>query len=126
MAAIRSRNTRAELTLRAELRRRGLVGYRCNHKTLPGKPDIAYTRWRLAVFIDGAFWHGHPDHFRVGALGEYWDAKIARTQERDRLQQTALEKSGWTVLRFWDFQVKSDAASCANAVGKALQKAGYE
>jgi DNA mismatch endonuclease (patch repair protein) len=123
MAAIRSTNTRAELLLRAELRARGLLGYRCNHRTLPGKPDIAYTRWRVAVFIDGAFWHGHPEHFAFGTLGDYWDEKITRTQERDRMQQDALEHAGWTVFRFWDFQVKNDAASCAAAVADALRAA---
>src|SRR5689334_4014204 len=84
MAAIRSRNTRPELMLRAALRSRGLTGYRCHHPRLPGKPDITFTRWRLVVAVDGAFWHGHPDHFTFGSLGDYWDEKVRRTQERDR------------------------------------------
>src|SRR5437762_2599575 len=88
MAAIRSKNTKPERLVREELCRRGLTGYRV-HSRLPGRPDIAFTRWRVAVFTDGAFWHGHPDHSRPNAT-EYWRAKIARTQERDRLADANL------------------------------------
>lgn len=52
----------------------------------------------MAVFVDGCFWHGHPDFFTPGKSGEYWDAKIARTQERDRLANDALTSAGWVVL----------------------------
>src|ERR1043166_4892426 len=90
MAAIRSKNTQPELMLRGALRRRRLLGYRCHPPGLPGKPDIAFTRWRIAIFIDGAFWHGHPDHFTFGRLGDYWDNKVNRTQKRDRAQEEAL------------------------------------
>src|SRR3979490_1186704 len=91
MAAIRNRDTRPELMLRAGLQAARLRGYRCHHRDLPGKPDIAFTRWRVAIFIDGAFWHGHPDHFTLGKNGQYWDDKVRRTQQRDREQQAALE-----------------------------------
>ena len=124
MAAIRSRDTRAELTLRRHLRDRGLTGYRCNHRALPGKPDIAFTRWRLAIFVDGAFWHGHPDHFTFGRLGDYWDDKVRRTQARDRIQESALRDAGWAVLRFWDFDVRADPERCADVVASALRERG--
>jgi DNA mismatch endonuclease, patch repair protein len=120
MAAIRSRDTGPELALRRALRARGLRGYRCNLKTLPGKPDIAFTRWKLAIFVDGAFWHGHPDHFRPGALSQYWDTKIKRTQERDQIQKTALEAAGYKVLRFWDFEIKDDLESCLGSIVEEL------
>ncbi len=123
MAAIRSRNTRPELVLRTALRRAGLRGYRCHHPDLPGKPDIAFTRWRVAVFIDGAFWHGHPDHFTFGKNGDYWDDKVRRTQQRDREQQAALADAGYAVLRFWDFEVKEDVGACVAAVASALSSA---
>jgi DNA mismatch endonuclease, patch repair protein len=116
MAAIRSQNTRPELILRRALREAGLLGYRCHHRGLPGRPDIAFTKHRLAIFVDGSFWHGHPDHFRPGTLGEYWDSKIARTQERDREQVRALEDAGYTVLRFWDFEVMAEVEQCVQAV----------
>jgi DNA mismatch endonuclease (patch repair protein) len=120
MAAIRSRDTRPEIALRAALRERGLLGYRCHPKGLPGKPDVAFTRWRVAVFVDGCFWHGHPDHFQPGTLGDYWDAKIRRTQQRDREQSAALRAAGWEVVRFWDFEVKESPASCADRVAAVL------
>jgi DNA mismatch endonuclease, patch repair protein len=124
MAAIRSRNTKAEQLLRRTLREQGLVGYRCNYPALPGKPDAVYTRWRIAIFIDGAYWHGHPDHFTFGKLGSYWDDKVRRTQQRDREQHAALEHLGYTVLRFWDFEVLQDAPSCVKQIRKALLDAG--
>lgn len=120
MAAIRSRDTKPELLLRAELRRVGAIGYRCHPKGLPGKPDIAFTRWQIAVFIDGAFWHGHPEHFTFGRLGDYWDDKVRRTQERDQAQHLALSDAGWNVIRFWDFEVREDATGCAKTVAAAL------
>jgi DNA mismatch endonuclease (patch repair protein) len=98
MAAIRSRDTKPEIALRRALRENGLLGYRCHPKGLPGKPDIAFTRWRLAIFVDGCFWHGHPDHYRPSTLSSYWNKKIQRTQERDREQEAALRAAGWEVL----------------------------
>ncbi len=124
MAAIRSRDTRPEIALRKALRERGLLGYRCHPKGLPGKPDIAYTRWRLAIFVDGCFWHGHPDHFKPGTLSSYWDEKIRRTQERDREQEAALRQAGWEVLRFWDFEVKESVESCVELIAASLSRRG--
>lgn len=121
MAAIRSRNTRPEHALRQALRGRGLTGYRCHHPRLPGKPDIAFTRWRVAVFIDGAFWHGHPDHFTFGKLGTYWDEKVRRTQQRDREQEAALRAAGYEIVRFWDFEVKEHASRCAAVVADVIE-----
>ena len=119
MAAIRSKNTKPELALRRALHARGVRGWRCHVRNLPGKPDLAFTRWKVAVFVDGAFWHGHPDHFTFGR-GGYWDQKIARTQNRDQLADQALDAAGWTVLRFWDFEVNSNAAACAERVAAAV------
>ena len=124
MAAIRSRNTRPEVELRQALRRRRLLGYRCHPKGLPGKPDIAFTRWRVAIFVDGCFWHGHPDHFQPGTLSSYWDEKIRRTQQRDLEQEKALRGAGWQVLRFWDFEVKESADACADRVSEVLAGRG--
>jgi len=116
MAAIRSRDTRAERLLRAALRQAGYLGYRCNLAALPGKPDIVFTRKRIAIFVDGAYWHGHPDHFTLGHLGDYWDRKILRTQQRDREQSGQLKALGFVVIRFWDFEVLADPQRCAQAI----------
>ena len=122
MAAIRSKDTKPERALRSALRASGLTGYRCHHSLLPGKPDIAFTRWRVAVFIDGAFWHGHPDHFTFGALGSYWDEKMRKTQARDSEQAAALRAADYEVVRFWDFEVEGDPAACAAAVRALVEE----
>ncbi|HEY5988556.1 MAG TPA: very short patch repair endonuclease [Streptosporangiaceae bacterium] len=123
MAAIRSKNTRPERLLRAELRRRDAIGYRL-HPSLPGRPDIVFTRWKVAVFVDGAFWHGHPDHFNAAAATAYWRDKIARTQARDAQASRQLQAEGWRVLRFWDFEVLADVNAVAEQVIQALMNAG--
>jgi len=123
MAAIRSKNTKPELAVRYALRRRGASGYRVHVAALPGRPDIAFTRWRVAIFLDGAFWHGHPAHFNSETASEYWRAKIARTQERDRLANQQLQAAGWTVLRFWDFEVKKRLDDLVRDIEAALRAA---
>jgi DNA mismatch endonuclease (patch repair protein) len=120
MARIRSRDTQPELRLRRALHAAGVRGWRCHVKQLPGKPDLAFTRWRVAVFVDGCFWHGHPDFFTPGKSGDYWDAKIERTKARDRAANKALAASGWTVIRFWDFEIEDDLSRCVDDVIAAL------
>ena len=70
--------------------------------------------------MDGRFWHGHPDFFTFGKSGEYGDNKIARTQERDREANERLVQLGWTVLRFWDFEVETDVADCVETIVGAI------
>lgn len=123
MARIRSKDTKPELALRQALWAVGVRGWRCHPKTVPGKPDLAFTKLKIAVFVDGRFWHGHPDYFTFGKSGAYWDAKITRTQERDRAANEALAVADWTVLRFWDFEVEADVVACATAVEAAVRSA---
>jgi DNA mismatch endonuclease (patch repair protein) len=123
MARIRSKDTSPELALRRALYARGVRGWRCHAKYVPGKPDISFTRRRVAVFVDGCFWHGHPDYFTPGKSGEYWDKKISRTKERDRLANEALASAGWTVLRFWDFEVENELDACVYQVAEAVKLA---
>ena len=123
MARIRSKDTKPELALRRALWAAGARGWRCHPKTVPGKPDLAFTRKRIAIFVDGRFWHGHPDYFTFGKSGSYWDAKIARTKERDQLANQALAAEGWTVLRFWDFEVERELENCVAAVLLAIASA---
>jgi DNA mismatch endonuclease (patch repair protein) len=123
MARIRSRDTKPELALRRRLWSQGVRGWRCHPRNVPGKPDLVFTRWRIAVFVDGRFWHGHPAYFTPGKSGAYWDTKIARTQERDRMTNEALRNAGWRVLRFWDFEIEQELARCADEVMNALRDA---
>ena len=88
--------------------------------TLPGRPDISFGRAKVAIFVDGAFWHGHPSAFTPGKSGAYWDTKIAGNVARDRFADDALRALGWTVLRFWDFEVRKDLQGCVDQVHQAL------
>lgn len=122
MARIRGRDTKPELALRHALRAAGASGYRCHYAKAPGRPDVAFVGQRLAIFVDGAFWHGHPAYFTPGKSGPAWDRKIARNAERDREVDALLADAGWDVLRLWDFEVLSDPASAARRVLKLLHR----
>ncbi len=74
------------------------------------------------MFVDGCFWHGHPDFFTPGKSGAYWDAKIERTKERDSVANEALRAAGWQVIRL-DFEVEQDLAACIHRVLDALSHA---
>ena len=102
MASIRGRDTKPELALRRALRAQGMRGYRCHVKAIPGRPDIVFPGSRVAVFVDGVWWHGHPDYFKPGRRGPYWDQKIARNVERDARVEEELRQLSWRVVRIWD------------------------
>ncbi len=108
MASVRSRDTGPELALRRGLYAAGIRGWRCHRRDLPGRPDLAFGRRRVAIFVDGAFWHGHPSKYWPGRSSGYWDEKIARNMARDRRVDGELAEAGWTSLRFWDFEVQKD------------------
>jgi len=114
MRANRKRDTRPECRLRAELHRSGLR-YRKNAPvpTPIGsvRPDIVFTRARLAVFVDGCFWHSCPMHGNVPATnGSYWTQKLTHNRARDEAVDRALDAAGWTVLRIWEHETVVDAA----------------
>lgn len=121
MAAIRAQDTGPELALRRALWKAGARGWRCHRKDLPGKPDLAWSRGRLIVQVDGAYWHGHPDYVRPGA-SEYWTAKIRRNRERDKENDRALRLAGWEVIRLWDFEIADDLPGCVTRVLDALSQ----
>jgi DNA mismatch endonuclease, patch repair protein len=108
MAAVRAKDTEPELLFRRALYAAGVRGWRLHYSRVPGKPDLAWPGRRVAVFIDGAFWHGHPSRHRPGRSGRYWDEKIAGNVARDRRVDRELSARGWAVLRLWDFEIKSD------------------
>lgn len=115
MASIKKRDTRPELALRRALWATGTRGWRC-HVKVPGTPDLAFTRWRLAVMVDGVWWHGHPEHRPTERHSSYWHEKIARNIERDKQVDEALEALGWEVLRLWDLDVLADPDAAAAEV----------
>ena len=124
-SAVRREGTAPELLLRRALVAHGLRGYRLNLHSLPGCPDAAFTRWKVAVFVDGMFWHGHPSKFQPGRSGEYWDRKIARNRERDNRVTQQLRDLGWLVLRFWEFDLQDNPNACVDRVRSALASQGH-
>lgn len=125
MSAIRSKDTRQELRLRSALWRAGLRGYRLHSKNLPGKPDVTYSRYRVAIFVDGCFSHGCPDCYRSPSSNTaYWSEKLARNVERDRRVTRALEADGWVVLRFWEHETKRSLDDCVELVRAVLLQRG--
>ena len=121
MASNRGKDTRPEVRFRKALYHAGLR-YRKNYSKLPGKPDIALTRQRIAIFVDGDFWHarGHQEHpgEQVASNKEYWRHKLSRNVERDCEVNDALTELGWVVLRFWESDIKHDLDACVEAVLK--------
>jgi DNA mismatch endonuclease, patch repair protein len=122
MAAVKSRDTGPEIQLRKALFRHGVRGWRCNYKRAPGRPDIAWPARRVAVFVDGAFWHGHPSRHKPGRSGDYWDRKIRQNVERDRRVDRELRKDGWEVLRIWDFEIRKDLPAAVERVVEILDR----
>lgn len=122
MQANKSRDTGPELAVRRLLHRQGL---RYRVATMPQvglrrRADIVFTRSRIAVFIDGCFWHGCPEHGRreFGRNESYWSPKIASNVSRDRDTTQRLVSAGWTVLRFWEHE---DAQSVADRICDAVR-----
>jgi DNA mismatch endonuclease, patch repair protein len=117
----RTRNTRPETELRRAVHALGLR-FRL-HQELAARctPDFALPRWRLAVFVDGCFWHGCPDHspkqFK-GPNAQKWENKLATNRARDLRNNTLLEESGWRVLRVWECEIKQDVQDVAQKVSR--------
>lgn len=125
MASIRSRDTKPELTLRRALWALGVRGWRC-HINLTGTPDVAFPRWRVAAFVDGVWWHGHPKYIPRGKRGPYWDAKVEGNRRRDQFVNHALRERDWTVVRLWDLEVIADPHKAALQVINALKSRGWK
>jgi DNA mismatch endonuclease (patch repair protein) len=118
MKAQRRRDTKPEKALRSELWRRGLR-YRVDFKVVGGRRrvDIVFTRARVAVFVDGCFWHRCPVHATVPkANREWWEAKLSMNVDRDRATDEALLQAGWTVIRIWEHERASAAADRIEAM----------
>lgn len=126
MSHIKAKDTKPELALRKALRDAGLTGYRKNLRSLPGTPDVAFTRYKVAVFADGDFWHGRDwgkarPKLEAGKDPGYWVSKIERNIERDRRVNAELERLGWTVIRLWGSDILKDPEGCARIVKDAAE-----
>ena len=124
-ASSSKRDTKCELVLRRALWAAGLR-YRLDVAGLPGRPDVVFRSAKVAVFVDGDFWHGRNLEDRIRRLqrghnAPYWVAKIRGNVERDRRNTFALENAGWEVLRFWETDLLKDAGAAATAVLAAVR-----
>ena len=124
MQRIRSKDTKIETVLRKALWDRG-YRYRKNFKDLPGKPDIAITKYRIAIFCDGEFFHGKDwevlkPHLEKSNNSEYWINKISRNMQRDDQINKELLFRGWTVIRFWGKEILKNTDECVKVIEEAI------
>ena len=122
MARIRGKNTGPEKRFRSALWSAGLR-YRVHADTPVGKPDVVFPGKKLAIFIDGCFWHGCPRHYvRPGSRVDFWAEKLRTTIVRDRRQTLALEDLGWSVLRVWEHEVFEELDAVVREVRRVLEE----
>jgi len=122
MSHIKSKDTSIEVLLRKALWHEG-IRYKKNLKTLPGKPDIAITKYKIAVFCDGELWHGKNWETRKETIStnrDYWVPKIERNITRDNENEKKLENMGWVVIRFWGGKIKKNLFDCINEIKKTI------
>lgn len=124
MSRIRSKDTSIEVTLRKALWHQG-IRYRKNYKGLPGSPDIAITKYRLAIFCDSEFFHGKDwevlkPRLLTGKNPDYWVRKIERNRERDIKTDKELLFLGWTVIHFWGKDILQNTEECIRVIKETL------
>ena len=123
MAAVRGHgNKTTEARLRLGLTRGGVRGWRVRPRGLRGNPDFLFPDARVAIFVDGCFWHGCPDCGHIPRTNRpFWTAKIERNRERDRRTTKGLEADHFRVLRFWEHELTGDLAACVATVKAAIR-----
>jgi DNA mismatch endonuclease (patch repair protein) len=124
MSRVRSRkNKTTELKMVALLRQHGLSGWR-RHMQLPGQPDFVWPRIKVALFVDGCFWHGHNcgRNLTPKKNAELWEKKFAATRRRDALTRRALRRRGWVVLRVWECALARSPEACVSCIRAAIEK----
>lgn len=124
MSAVKSTGTKAEVCLGKALWQLGLR-YRKNNKTVFGKPDFTFKKYKIAIFVDSEFFHGKDwdTKKRPVTNAEFWLKKISRNIERDKEVNTYLQSNGWTVLRFWSKEVNKNLTGCVDIIAQAIDKA---
>lgn len=122
MSRVRSTgNVTTEMRLATLLRREGLSGWR-RHLAIAGRPDFVWPSAKLAVFVDGCFWHGHGCGKNIAPKtnAKAWADKIARNRRRDRRQTNALRRQGWRVVRIWECQLAKKPGDCLGKIARSL------
>lgn len=119
MKAVKLKDGPLERLIHRELRKIGLRFQR-NYKKLEGSPDIVFLKQKVAVFIDGDFWHGWRLPAWEGKLSEFWSTKLRANRRRDQRNFRRLRAADWTVIRLWEHQVRSDCGRCIGRILRAL------
>ena len=124
MSQIKSKDTSIEVALRQALWKKG-YRYRKNYKELPGRPDIALTKYKIAIFCDSEFFHGKDwevlkPKLEKGKNPDYWIPKITRNMERDKEKDDALLFAGWTVIHFWGRDILRDTDECVRVIEETI------
>ena len=123
MSANKAKNTKPELLLRKALWENGIRGYRLHYKKVPGRPDIAFAGKKVAIFVNGCFWHRCPHcvHTLPKTNSTFWKEKFEKNVARDAKKVAELEALGWQVLTIWECQVKEDIHNVVTLVQNALK-----
>ena len=124
MANVHLKAGKAETTLARELWKKGFR-YRKNYRKLPGSPDIAILKYRIAVFVDGEFWHGYDWENRKSKLKnnrEYWIEKIEENIERDEQNNQLLVEMGWIPIHFWEREINKNLENCVKSLEKLIDQ----
>jgi DNA mismatch endonuclease (patch repair protein) len=123
MSRVKGRDTGLERRIRSALHRRGLR-FSKHAKDLPGRPDVVFRRQRVAVFLDGDFWHGFRYPLWALTLTPFWRTKIELNRKRDARNFRKLRRAGWVVVRIWQHQAKRDLELCVDRIVAAVQRRG--
>lgn len=122
MKGNRAKDTKPEVLLRKALWNRGLKGYRLNFKKAPGRPDVCFTKKKIAIFVNGCFWHQCPYcklPFPKSNV-KFWTNKFKRNKERDRLKIRRLKSLGWKTMTVWECQILRNSTKIVNRIIKYL------
>ena len=124
MRANKAKGTEPEVVVRRMLREMGHPGYRLNWKKIPGRPDIAYPGRKIAIFINGCFWHRCPNCNLPlpKSHTEFWQEKFERNVERDKRKTSELEEMGWTVITIWKCEIKKDMIGVKARLSEVFQR----
>jgi len=121
MKRVKLKNGSLEKLVQRKLQAKGLR-FRCHVRTLPGRPDIVFPRERVAVFVDGDFWHGWRLPVWEKKLSKFWRDKLRANRARDQRSFRRLRALGWRVIRLWQHDVLRDLAACAERVTAAIEE----
>lgn len=127
MSGIKSRDTKPELQVRKYLHGEG-YRFRLSRKDLPGRPDVVLSKWKVAIFVHGCFWHGHKTCglFRIPKTrAEFWTDKIGRNSQRDQVAIQKLLRLGWRVAIVWECALRANAQTALSSLVKFIQSQRY-